>query len=1012
MSSLFNGPTVVGSYTSQFKPSDNYESEAQLEEEMIKALCTVGYEFRSDINDSKSIMQNLRDQIEALNGTKFSESEWNQILNNHLLNDNDSPVVSKTERFQSSSRYALRRDDGTTFNIDIIDKQDLSRNKMQVIHQYVAEDGLHVNRYDVTILCNGIPVVHVELKRRGVPLIEAFNQIRRYGKESFWSGNRLFEYVQLFVISNGTKTKYYSNTTRYNSIDVRNGTVSPRVVTTCNSFEFTSYWTDVENNHIEELMDFSVTFLAKDTILKILTRYCVFNTEKQLLVMRPYQIAASEAIMYRVNYAIQNGINSCPEAGGYIWHTTGSGKTLTSFKTAQLMSSTSEIDKVIFVVDRKDLDYQSMKEFEKFQEGAVNGSSNTRMLKKVLDDDTKRIVVTTIQKLSRFVHSYAYHPLYKKRVVIIFDECHRSQFGVMHKDITDAFRNYHLFGFTGTPIFPENAHGTASIDNFTAPQTTEQRFGPRLHTYTIVDAFRDNNVLRFKVDYVSTIRMKAEADDKLVEDIDRNTLMDPKRIANNVDYILDNVDAKTHMHESYMLGDRRVWGFNSMFAVGSTQMAIAYYKMFKKKVAERGKDFKVAVIYTYQANQEFDDWEPSDDDDELIGVFDAKEELARAVDDYNHLFGEVTDYSIDGDGFGRYYKNVSERMKKRDLDMLIVVDMFLTGFDSKALNTLWVDRNFKYHGLIQAFSRTNRIINKVKDHGNIVCFRKMKKRVDDAIALFGDNNAGGNIIMLPFCDYYDGYLKDNGQYVPGFKDMVQDLIRKYPLKEFSLKSEDDLFDFVTLFGKILRLYNLLMSYDDFTPDKRLLTPGEIQNYKSHYLDTRDDVKRLRMRDKEDIRDDLIFETELLFQNTITISYVLSMLEGHEWGSDGDRQFKMDIERKIKGDIRLRSKLSLIMAYINRISDTSEPNIEWNEFVKQRRTKELDEIVSKFNLNREKTFAFIDSALENDYYSSDGSDFSNLLPKTSRFSQSSERRASITEIDDALRDYFELYKETV
>ncbi len=1008
----FNSPTVTGSYSSQFKPSDNYESEAQLEEAMIKALCTVGYEFREDINDSKSIMLNLRRQIEALNETEFSDSEWSQILSRHILNDNDSPVVSKTERFQSNSRYALVRDDGSTFNVDIIEKTDLSRNRMQVIHQYVAEDGTHVNRYDVTLLCNGIPVVHVELKRRGVPLVEAFNQIRRYGRESFWSGNRLFEYVQIFVISNGTITKYYSNTTRYNSIDVREGTVSPRVVTTCNSFEFTSFWTDSENRHIEELMDFSVTFLAKDTVLKVLTRYCVFNTDRQLLVMRPYQIAASEAIMYRVGYAIQNGISSCPEAGGYIWHTTGSGKTLTSFKTAQLMSATPEIDKVLFVVDRKDLDYQSMKEFQKFQEGAVNGSTNTRMLKKVLDDDSKRIVVTTIQKLSRFVGSYRYHPLYKKRVVIIFDECHRSQFGSMHRAITDAFRNYHLFGFTGTPIFPENAHGTSSVDRFVAPQTTEDRFGPRLHAYTIVDAFRDNNVLRFKVDYVSTVRMKAEADDSLVEDIDRSTLMDPQRISNNVDYILDNVDAKTHMHESYILGDRRVWGFNSMLAVGSTQMAIAYYRMFKKKVAERGKNFKVAVIYTYQANQEFDDWEPSGDDDEVIGNFNSKEELAKAVDDYNHLFDQVTDYSIDGDGFGRYYKSVSERMKNRDLDLLIVVDMFLTGFDSKALNTLWVDRYFKYHGLIQAFSRTNRIINKVKDHGNIVCFRKMKKRVDEAIALFGNKDAGGEIVMLPFSDYYEGYLQDNGRYVPGFKDLVDELESRYPLSAFPLETEDDLYDFVSLFGKILRMFNLLMSYDDFTEDKRLISPGQLQNYKSRYLDAHDQVKRLRMRDKVDIRDDLVFETELLFQNTITVSYVLKMLEGHEWGGDGDREFKIDLERKIKGDIRLRSKLSLIMAFVNRVSDTSADDVDWGSFVKSRRESELDEIVSKFGLSRDKAFAFIDNALESDCYSSDGSDFSDLLPMTSRFQSPDDRRRLVEDIDAALREHFEMYRETV
>lgn len=1004
-------PTVIDTYSSPFVRSDKYESEYQLEKAMIEALGTVGYEF-IDIHDSVGIMNNLRIQMDLLNETRFSDSEWNNILNNYLLRSNDSPVVSKTRRFQIDHRFTFTRDDGSLFNFKIIDKEDLGRNRLQVIHQYVAEDGKHPNRYDVSILCNGLPVVHVELKRRGVNIREAFNQIRRYGKESFWSGNRLFEYVQIFVISNGTITKYYSNSTRYNHISLQEGTLSAGVVTTCNSFEFTSFWTDSKNNHIEDLMDFSVTFLAKDTILKILTRYCVFNTEEQLLVMRPYQIAATEAIVSRALRSMESGTLSVPEAGGYIWHTTGSGKTLTSFKTAQLMQEMPEFDKIIFVVDRKDLDYQSMKEFQKFQEGAVNGSTNTRMLKQVLDDDSKRIVVTTIQKLNRFVSSYRSHPIYKKRVVMIFDECHRSQFGAMHEAITGAFKNYILFGFTGTPIFATNAVATYSIDGFKAPLTTKSRFGDCLHKYILVDAIRDDNVLRFKVDYVSTVRMKADTKDEMVEAIDTDTLLDPERLDKVVDYILANYDTKTHRREPYTLGDRRVFGFNSLFAVGSTQLAIKYYKIFKKKILENNLDLKVAVIYTFEDNQDFDGAEPSGDDDDIQGVFDAKAELEKAMEDYNHLFGETTNFSLSGKGFENYYKDVSDKMKNRQLDILIVVDMFLTGFDSKALNTLWVDRQFKYHGLIQAFSRTNRILNSVKDHGNIVCFRKMKKRVDEALALFADSEASGEVIMRPFDDYYYGFTVPGGKHTPGFKELVDELMSKFPLVGFRYETEDELYDFVKLFGSILRRYNLLMSFDDFTDDMRILTPGELQDYKSRYLSARDEVKRISARDRVSIRDDVVFEMELMYQNTISIAYMVNLIKDHDWGNSDDRAFKIDLEKKIGGDVKLRSKVSLIMAYINRVSDVSEGDVDWDQFVKQRMADELSRIIDENKLDKGRTEEFMRKALDNDVLSFDGKEFNDLLPPIPRFSKNIDRNAIVAKVEDQLRDFFELYQDTL
>jgi len=722
--------TVVAEYTPAYRTEQSYQSEAELEKAFIEQLQVQAYEYLP-IKTEEDLKANLRKQLEKLNNLTFTDTEWEQFFKTEIGNPNHS-IEDKTTTIQEDYIKILKRDDGSTKNIYLIDKQYIHNNHLQVINQYSTEAGQRSNRYDVTILVNGLPLVHIELKRRGVALEEAFNQINRYQRESFWAGSGLFEYIQIFVISNGTHTKYYSNTTRSQHIkETREGSVK-KGKRTSNSFEFTSWWADEKNKPIMELMDFAKTFFAKHTLLNILTRYCVFTTDRLLLVMRPYQIVATEKILKKIEISTNYKKLGTIEAGGYIWHTTGSGKTLTSFKTAQLASKLPYVDKVLFVVDRKDLDYQTMREYDKFEKGAANSNTSTAILKRQLEDKNARIIITTIQKLERFIKSNKGHTIFNGHVVIIFDECHRSQFGEMHAAITKAFKNYHLFGFTGTPIFAVNASSSGKPNL----KTTEQAFGEKLHTYTIVDAIADRNVLPFKVDYVSTMREAENIEDKKVNDIDRErALFASERIANIVKYILEHFDQKTKRNVYYKIKDRRLGGFNSIFAVSSIEAAKKYYAEFKKQMANlpSDKQLKIALIYSFGVNEEEIDGVIDENSEDTSGLDQSSRDfLESAIADYNAMFGTM--YDTSSDKFQNYYKDVSERVKNREIDILLVVNMFLTGFDATTLNTLWVDKNLRYHGLLQAYSRTNRILNSVKTFGNIVCFRNLEQATNEAIA--------------------------------------------------------------------------------------------------------------------------------------------------------------------------------------------------------------------------------------------------------------------------------------
>ncbi|MGL4791454.1 MAG: type I restriction endonuclease subunit R, partial [Anaerotignaceae bacterium] len=834
--------TVVTEYIPEKARSDSYQSEQELENEFIRLLCEQGY-LRISINNEKDLIANLRLKLESLNDYKFSENEWEHFFKTAIANPNES-IVEKTRKIQEDNIQVLKRDDGTSKNITLIDKKNIHNYYLQVLNQYTLgkeEGAKYDNRYDVTILVNGFPLVHIELKRRGVAIREAFNQINRYQRDSFWAGCGLYEYVQIFVISNGTNTKYYSNSTRHNAIKDTN---APRTKKgkTSNSFEFTSFWADANNTVITDLIDFTKTFFAKHSILNVLTKYCVFTSENMLMVMRPYQITATERIINRIEVANNYKKYGSIEGGGYIWHTTGSGKTLTSFKTARLTSQLPFIDKVMFVVDRKDLDYQTMKEYDRFEKGAANSNTSTAILKKQLENPNAKIIITTIQKLATFIKKNANHQVYDKRVVIIFDECHRSQFGDMHTAIVKNFKKYHLFGFTGTPIFAVNAGAKAKNQFFTTGQT----FGDQLHTYTIVDAINDKNVLPFRVDYIKTMDLEEEIDDEMVWDINREkAMMAPKRISLVTKYILDHFDQKTYRGDkTYIFNTltnikevasnqrgkveeikqkQRLSGFNSIFAVASVPMAKVYYEEFRKQMNENpANKLRVATIFSFGANEEEADGILDEENPEDTSALDqnSRDFLELAIKDYNEMFH--TNYDTSSDKFQNYYKDVSLRMKNKDLDLLIVVNMFLTGFDSTTLNTLWVDKNLKMHGLIQAFSRTNRILNSIKTFGNVVCFRNLQKRVDSAISLFGDKNAGGIVLLQSFKDYYYGFTSMDNKEVVGYVDLMEDLNNKFPLSQPQIIGEENQKDFIALFGAILRMRNLLVSFDEFK-NKELIT---------------------------------------------------------------------------------------------------------------------------------------------------------------------------------------------
>lgn len=984
---ISNESTVVAQYIPEGMVREaTYQSEDALEREFIKQLEEQAYEYLR-ITSEDELVVNLRKQIESLNGITFSEAEWKRFYESKISGQNDG-IVEKTARIQEDPIQLLHRDDGTTKNVRLIDRQNIHNNRLQVINQYEVE-GARANRYDVTVLVNGLPMVHIELKRRGVDIREAFNQIDRYQRDSFWAGSGLFEYVQLFVISNGTLTKYYSNTTRRQHI--QDAADSKRVKKTSNSFEFTSWWADFQNKPIQDLTGFAKTFFAKHAILNILTRYCVLTADRMLLVMRPYQIAATERILQRILISTNRKRLGSVQAGGYVWHTTGSGKTLTSFKTAQLASRMPGVDKVLFVVDRKDLDYQTMREYDRFERGAANSNTSTAVLKRQLEDKQSRIIITTIQKLATFIAANKGHEIFGGHIVIIFDECHRSQFGDMHTAITKAFKRYNLFGFTGTPIFTANMSSGGNPNL----KTTEQAFGEKLHTYTIVDAIMDKNVLPFRIDYVNTVKVGNILDKKVSAIDTEKALLASERLRQVAAYILEHFDQKTKRASGYVhpfianvsdvAGGKnrvealrtksRVKGFNALFATASIDAAKRYYSQFaelQKNLTPDGR-LKIGLIFSFAANEAVEDGALEEEGFET-GALDSssRDFLDAAIKDYNAMFG--TSYDTSDDKFQNYYKDLSLRLKNREIDLVIVVNMFLTGFDATTLNTLFVDKGLRAHGLIQAYSRTNRILNSIKAYGNIISFRDLEKETNDALALFGNKDAKGIAVLKPYGDYYGEY-----------EAKVQELVTTFPLGQ-QIVGEQAKKDFVALFGAILRLQNILTSFDDFEGNE-VLPEREGQDYRSVYLDIYADFRAGRDSDKEEINDDVVFEIELIKQVEINVDYILMLVaKFREAKGDGDNvEIRAQITRAVDSSPSLRNKKDLIESFVDSLTTSGEIDAEWKSFVETRRTGELDQIIDDESLKPEETRAFVEAAFRDGMIRTTGTEITKVMPPTPRFS---------------------------
>lgn len=975
--------TVVAEYTPSYKRAKSYQSEADLEKDFIEQLQKQAYEHLI-IRSEDDLILNLRRQLEKLNNYNFSDTEWNNLFKSEIANQNQG-IAEKTRTIQEDHIKNLKCDDGTIKNIYLIKKDNIHNNTLQVINQYSTEEGQRANRYDVTVLVNGLPLIHIELKRRGVAIQEAFNQINRYQRESFWASSGLFEYIQIFVITNGTHTKYYSNTTRSEHLKEQSTKKKRQGKLSSNSFEFTSWWADHTNRPITDLIDFAKTFFAKHTILNILTRYCVFTTEKQLLVMRPYQIVATEKILNKIEVSTNYKKLGTLDAGGYIWHTTGSGKTLTSFKTAQLASKLSYIDKVLFVVDRKDLDYQTMKEYDKFEKGAANSNTSTTILKKQLEKRSVKIIITTIQKLDLFIKKNKGHSIFDGHITLIFDECHRSQFGDMHLGIEKAFKKYHLFGFTGTPIFAVNAVSGGRIDL----KTTQQAFGEKLHTYTIVDAIADKNVLPFKVDYISTLKEAEDIEDKKVNNIDREkALSAPERLKNIVEYIREHFDQKTKRNSYYKIKDRRLNGFNSIFAVASIDLAKKYYSEFKKQLTKLPSDkkLKIALIYSFGVNEEETDGIYDENSEDTRGLDrSSREFLDNAIKDYNKMFG--TSYDTSSDKFQNYYKDVSQRVKDREIDLLIVVNMFLTGFDATTLNTLWVDKNLRLHGLLQAYSRTNRILNTIKTFGNIICFRNLEKATNESISLFGDKEASGIVLLKTYEEYYYGYDK-KGKKIRGYVSLIEELQEKYPLGE-QIISEQKQKAFIRLYGNILRLSNILATFDEFE-NNEILTERDIQDYHSLYIDLYNEFRKSKDGEKENINDDLIFEMELIKQVEINIDYILQLIKKYHEDHIKNREILVDINKAIDSSVELRNKKDLIEQFVASLEIQSDVDEDWQVFVEKKKIEELEKIIQEENLDRDKAYAFVRNSFRDGNIPTTGTALTKVLPPVSRFSKTGDR----------------------
>ena len=962
---------ILANYEKILQVQEAYQSEAELEESMIKNLVLQGYEkFNGKTSDD--LYKNLKIQIEKLNKVTFTDEEWKRFLIEYLDSPNDG-MIEKTRKIQENHIYDFIFDDGHLKNIKIIDKKNIHNNFLQVTNQ-IRQEGTHNNRYDVTILVNGLPLVHIELKKRGVNLHEAFNQIHRYSKESFNTENSLYKYVQIFVISNGTYTRYFANTTAQNK----------------NHYEFTCEWADAKNRVIRDLEDFTATFFEKRTVLEVLTKYCVFDSNNTLLIMRPYQIAATERILWKIESSFQSRKAGKIEAGGFIWHTTGSGKTLTSFKTAKLATELDYIDKVFFVVDRKDLDYQTMKEYQKFQPDSVNGSKDTKELKRSIEKQDNKIVVTTIQKLNEFVKKNPNHEIYDKHCVMIYDECHRSQFGDAQKNIRKSFKHYYQFGFTGTPIFPENALGV---------ETTAGIFGAQLHSYVITDAIRDEKILKFKVDY-NDIRPKfksaeSETDEKKIKAIEKKMLLHPERISEITEYILKVYNTKTHRNEQYDLKHRRLNGFNAMFAVQSVEAAKLYYEEFKKQQRDisEEKRLKIATIYSFTANEEQNAIGDIPDENFEPGAMDSssKEFLDKVISDYNGYF--KTNYSTNGKEFHNYYKDLSQKVKDKEIDLLIVVGMFLTGFDAPTLNTLFVDKNLRYHGLIQAFSRTNRILNKVKTFGNIVCFRNLEKATEDAIKTFGDENSVNVILEKSYDEYINGFTdEETGKSMKGYVELCNEIVDKFPNPvEIELDSKKK--EFAELFGELLKSENILRNFDEFENFEKIISDRQMQDMKSVYMDICEDIRNTGKNDEnkngeEEIDfSDIEFQIDLLKTNEINLDYILSLILKKSEEHDDIETLKSEIRRIIRTSLGTRAKEDLVMNFINKtdlseLKNSGDILESFYKYANEEKKEKIDELVKDENL-KEDSRRFIEKSINKGFVDYAGSELDSILPPTSR-----------------------------
>ena len=981
---------ILAKFEKELKVGETgYQTEAELEKQMIENLISQGYE-RLVVKSNEDLYANLKIQIERLNGVSFTKDEWSRFLLEYLDAPNDG-MIEKTRKIQENYIYDFVFDDGHLKNIKIIDKKNIHNNYLQVINQF-SQKGSSQNRYDVTILVNGLPLIHIELKKRGVNLHEAFNQIHRYSKESFNSENSLYKYVQIFVISNGTYTRYFANTAAQSK----------------NNYEFTCEWADAKNKVIRDIEDFTKTFFEKRVILELIIKYCVFDSNDTLLIMRPYQIAATERILWKINSSYESKKAGKIEAGGYIWHTTGSGKTLTSFKAARLATNLSYIDKVFFVVDRKDLDYQTMKEYQRFQPDSVNGSKDTKELKRCIEKDDNRIVVTTIQKLNEFIKKNVNHEIYDKHCVFIFDECHRSQFGEAQKNIRKYFKKYYQFGFTGTPIFPENALGV---------ETTGSVFGAQLHSYVITDAIRDEKVLKFKVDY-NNIKAKfksveTEEDETKLAQIERQLLLHPERISEITKYILRVFDTKTHRNEYYDVKNRRLNGFNAMFAVQSVEAAKLYYEEFQKQQANLSEDkkLKIATIYSFAANEEQatkgeildENFDPSAMD------LTAKEFLNNAIQDYNNYF--KTNYSTDVKEFQNYYKDLSLKVKNKEIDLLIVVGMFLTGFDAPTLNTLFVDKNLRYHGLIQAFSRTNRVLNKVKTFGNIVCFRDLEKATKEAIKTFGDKNDINIILEKSYEEYIDGYVdEETGKKIRGYVEICNEIVEKFP-EPTEIELEKDKKEFVELFGEVLRAENILRNFDEFENFEKIISDRQMQDMKSVYVDIRESIINRDKKEKNNIEQidfsDIEFEIDLLKTDEINLDYIIALiLEKAQENKDID-SLKDEIRRIIRSSLGTRAKEELIMDFINKtnlseLKTTDEILEAFYTFAKKEKIIQIEDEKLKEDSKR-----FIEKSIEKGHVDYAGGELDSIIPATSRRQGAREKKKET--ILDKIRKVVEIFK---